>query len=114
MNEYQPCRRPSGTVRAYFSTREEADAFAHDPANHPTYAGDIAASCARCGYYHLNRPKWLEPQFTHQDGALLESMGIAGPEKLAGGMTCARCHVAFRVNVDFLILPSGEMVCETC
>src|SRR5690348_8329553 len=38
----EPCRRLSGSVRAYFNTKEEAEEFAADPANWPAYKGDIA------------------------------------------------------------------------
>jgi hypothetical protein len=106
------CKRPSGTERAWFRTREEAQVFAADPEN-PAYHGDIPALCAKCDFYHLNRPEWLDPQLTHQDAALLESMAIAGPEKMPGDLRCANCGVAFRAGIDFFILPSGEMICET-
>ncbi len=53
------CKRTDGTNRAYFHTKEEADAFALDPAN-VNYHGDIATFCAACGFFHLSRPDWLE------------------------------------------------------
>jgi hypothetical protein len=59
----EPCRRPSGSFRAYFSTREEAEAFAQDPANHPAYLGDIAPECPICGFWHLSRFEWLFPEW---------------------------------------------------
>jgi hypothetical protein len=106
------CKRPSGTERAWFRTRKEAEAFAADPAN-PAYLGDLPALCARCNFYHLNRPEWLEPMLTHQDAHLLERMGIEAPAKVPGDLKCANCHVEFRTGIDFLILPDGKMICGT-
>ncbi len=107
------CKRRNGTLRAWFPTRKNAEAFAADPAN-PNYHGDLAHLCAKCNWYHLSRPEWLEPELTHKDAALLGSMGIVVPEKMPGDLTCARCHVPFRVGIDFLILSDGRMVCEDC
>ena len=59
----EPYKRPSGTVRAHFRTREEAEAFARDPANHPAYLGDIAHECRVCGFWHLSRFEWLFPEW---------------------------------------------------
>ncbi len=53
------CKRKDGTNRAYFHTKEEADAFAKDP-THPAYHGDITTFCTACGFFHLSRPDWLE------------------------------------------------------
>jgi hypothetical protein len=106
----EPCRRQSGSFRAYFSTREDAEAFAAVPAN-PAYHGDLPALCVFCDLYHLNRPEWLQPQLTHQDAALLDQMGIAGPDKISDDLKCANCGVEFRTGIDFLILPNGKMVC---
>lgn len=58
----EPCRRLSGNFRAYFSTKEEAEAFAADPANWPVYKGDIAHLCGKCGRWHLSRVEWLVPE----------------------------------------------------
>jgi len=55
----------------------------------------------------LSRPEWLQPELTHQDAALLSSMGVAAPEKMPGDLRCARCGLAFRAEIDFLILPDG-------
>lgn len=52
------CRRIDGTVRAWFLSQKEAEAFEQDPA-HPSYHGDIAHLCQHCGYWHLSRPEWL-------------------------------------------------------
>jgi hypothetical protein len=68
------CKRPSGTERAWFRTREEAEVFAGDPAN-PAYHGDIPELCTRCDFYHLNREEWLEPALTHQDAAVTRNDG---------------------------------------
>jgi hypothetical protein len=59
--EREPCRRNSGTLRAYFLSREAAEAFAADPANWPVYKGDIAHLCHKCGRWHLSRVEWLVP-----------------------------------------------------
>ena len=105
------CKRPSGRERAWFRTREEAEAFATDPVN-PAYHGDIPALCAKCDLYHLNRPEWLQAQLTHQDAALLESMGVSAPEKMPGDyFKCAQCSVPFRIGIDYFILPDGRMIC---
>ena len=105
------CKRSSGTERAWFNTREAAEAFAADPAN-PAYIGDIQALCAKCDLYHLNRPEWLEPILTHQDAALLESMGVAVPERIPGDyFKCAQCSVPFRIGINYFILPDGRMIC---
>jgi hypothetical protein len=53
------CRRMDGTLRAWFHTRAEAEAFEADPAN-VSYHGDVAHLCQHCGYWHLSRPHWLE------------------------------------------------------
>ncbi len=60
-DENQYCRRLDGTVRAWFITKKEAEAFEQDPA-HPNYHGDIAHECQHCGYWHLSRPQWLEAE----------------------------------------------------
>ena len=113
MNLHEPCRRQSGSFRAYFYTREEAERFANDPPNWPTYQDDIAHLCGKCGLYHLSRPEWLEPELTHRDAALLASMGVVVPDTVPGDFKCAQCDVLFRTGIDFLILPDGRMVCET-
>jgi hypothetical protein len=102
----------NGTERAWFRTREEAERFKADPANWPTYQGDIAHLCGKCGLYHLSRPEWLEPELTHRDAALLASMGVAVPDTVASDLRCAQCHVPFRAGVDFLILPDGRTICS--
>jgi hypothetical protein len=55
----EPCRRSTGTFRAFFDTKEEAERFADDPANWPTYKGDIAHHCPKCLRWHLSRVEWL-------------------------------------------------------
>lgn len=39
------CKHTDGTDRAWFNSREEAEAFAADPADHPGYLGDAAHVC---------------------------------------------------------------------
>src|SRR6266702_3613891 len=95
------CKRSSGTERAWFLTREQAEAFARDPANWPTYRGDIPALCTRCNLYHLNRPEWLEPIITHQDAELLESMGIGAPARMDEYFRCKVCGTLMREGIDF-------------
>jgi hypothetical protein len=58
-----PCKRKSGLLRAFFSCREDAEKFAADPANHPTYQGDIAHKCGKCGYWHLSKISWVVPEW---------------------------------------------------
>jgi hypothetical protein len=60
MTSRNRCRRANGTLRAWFATREEAEAFAADPANWPAYKNDIPVLCARldCGGWHLSRRDW--------------------------------------------------------
>lgn len=55
------CKRIDGTLRAWFHTRAEAEAFEADPAN-VNYHGDVAHLCQHCGYWHLSRPQWLEAE----------------------------------------------------
>src|SRR5260370_42017941 len=86
VNLHEPCRRQSGSFRAYFYTREEAERFANDPANHPVYLGDVAHLWGRCDVYHLSRPEWLLPEVTHQDAAILASVGVAVPEIVPGDL----------------------------
>jgi hypothetical protein len=52
------CKRSNGTERAWFVTREDADAFAANPTNF-RYHGDIAHFCNVCGYWHLSKLEWL-------------------------------------------------------
>jgi hypothetical protein len=52
------CKRSNGTERAWFHTRETAEAFAEDSKN-SQYHGDIAHECPfGCGW-HLSRPEWI-------------------------------------------------------
>jgi hypothetical protein len=53
------CKRNNGTYRAAFHSREQAEAFAANPRNHPTYLGDLAHECQNCGYWHLSKASWL-------------------------------------------------------
>jgi hypothetical protein len=57
------CRRPNGTLRAYFATAAEAVAFADNPAN-IAYQGDVAVLCLKpnCGGWHLSQPDWPDAQ----------------------------------------------------
>ena len=55
------CRRMDGTLRAWFLSQKEAEAFEADSA-HPNYHGDIAHECQHCGYWHLSQPQWLEAE----------------------------------------------------
>jgi len=57
-NEITHCLRRNGTERAWFRSREEAEAFALDPVN-TLYHGDVAHLCDRCGFWHLSRLEWL-------------------------------------------------------
>jgi hypothetical protein len=54
----EPCKRSNGSYRAFFETKEAAEAFAADPAN-TAYHGDLAHHCRLCGHWHLSRPEWL-------------------------------------------------------
>ena len=57
------CKRPSASYRAYFRSREEAEAFAADPVN-VAYHGDLAHKCLKCGAWHLSRPESLVPEWS--------------------------------------------------
>lgn len=59
--EKEPCQRRTGSFRAFFSTKEEAEAFATAPGN-TAYHSDIAHRCGKCGYWHLSRVEWLVPE----------------------------------------------------
>jgi len=54
------CLRTTGTERAWFVTKAEAEAFARNPAN-VHYRGDIAHFCPYCEFWHLSRKEWLKP-----------------------------------------------------
>jgi len=54
------CRRPNGTLRAWFATAAEAVAFAENPTN-VAYRGDVAVLCLKPGCeggWHLSRRSW--------------------------------------------------------
>jgi len=59
-----PCRRSSGSFRAYFNTQAAAESFATDPRN-VDYHGDIAHLCHKCLRWHLSRPEWLSVSFNN-------------------------------------------------
>jgi hypothetical protein len=52
------CKRRSGTCRAWFDSRQEAEVFALDPGN-IAYHGDVAHHCNKCGFWHLSKLEWL-------------------------------------------------------
>ena len=52
----EPCKRSTGTYRAFFETQEAAERFA---AANPNYHGDLAHLCLKCGAWHLSsRSGW--------------------------------------------------------
>jgi hypothetical protein len=104
------CLRRNGTERAWFLRREEAEHFAASPAN-PAYHGDIAHQCAKCGFYHLSRPEWLEPKFTPADIQMLEDAGIETPPRLDEHFRCRICGSVMRDRIEFLIMPDGSLRC---
>jgi hypothetical protein len=104
------CLRSSGTERAWFFNREEAERFAASPAN-PAYKGDIAHECVKCRFYHLSRPEWLEPKFTPADLQILEDAGIETPSRLDEYFHCAVCGSVMRDGIEFLIMPDGSVRC---
>jgi hypothetical protein len=104
------CLRSSGTERAWFFNREEAERFAASPAN-PVYHGDIAHECAKCGFYHLSKPSWLEPHFTPADMQFLENAGIETPHRLDEHFRCCICGSVMRDGIEFLIMPDGSVRC---
>jgi len=106
----KPCLRRNGTPRAYFFNREEAERFAASPAN-PAYKGAIAHECVKCGFYHLSKPSWLQPQFTPADMQLLEDAGIETPARLDEYFRCCICGSVMRYGVEFLIMPNGSVRC---
>lgn len=103
------CLRRKGTPRAYFLTREEAERFASSPSN-PVYKGDLAYDCVKCGFYHLSKPSWLQPQFTPADLQLLEDAGIETPNRLDEHFRCI-CGFVMRDGIEFLIMPDGSVRC---
>lgn len=62
-NGEKHCARRNGTLRAWFRSKQDAEAFAQDPANHPVYLGDVAHLCRVCNFWHLSRPEWLVPEW---------------------------------------------------
>ena len=107
------CKRPSGGERAWFATREQAEAFAKDPVNWPAYRGDVPTLCALCDLYHLNRPEWLEPVLTARDAQFLEDIGAEAPKRMDEYFRCTVCGTVQRDGIEFLILEDGRMVCGT-
>src|SRR5580704_2370149 len=93
--------------RAWFVTREQAEAFASDPLN-TVYHADLAHLCSKCGLYHLSKLEWLEPSFSTQDVNFLSGCGIKD------NLRCADCRREFQENVEFLTLRDGTMVHEEC
>jgi hypothetical protein len=104
------CKRNSGTERAWFRTREEAEAFAQDP-NNPAYHGDLARLCWKCDYYHLSQPSWLEPVLTARDAQFLEDIGVTAPQRMDDYFRRVYCGTVQRDGIEFLILEDGKMVC---
>jgi hypothetical protein len=103
------CKRSNGTERAWFVTREQAETFANDPVN-TVYHGDLAHLCAKCDFYHLSKPEWLEPSFSTEDLKFLSGCRIKNSDNLR----CAICRKEFQENVEFLILRDGTVVHEEC
>jgi len=104
------CKRSSGAERAWFNTREAAEAFAADPAN-PAYHGDLARLCWKCDYYHLSQLSWLEPVLTARDAQFLEDIGVAAPQRMDEYFRCVYCGTVQRDGIGFLILEDGKMIC---
>lgn len=53
------CLRSNCTERAWFSSKEEAEAFGKIT---PGYEGDIAHLCLVCACWHLARHHWLQDE----------------------------------------------------
>jgi len=68
----EPCKRSTGSYRAHFQTRDEAERFGRNPQN-PAYHGDIAHKCRSCGWWHVSRPEWLAPAWLdlHAENAIV-------------------------------------------
>jgi hypothetical protein len=117
-NTKQPCVRSDGkSLRAYFSSMAQAEAFRDDPRN-VAYHGDVAHLCGKRESWHLSKPEWLEPplelRLTHMDAQLLSDMSIETPAKFAD-FKCSRCGAPIREGIDFFIMPTGLIVCsEMC
>ena len=63
MNSLNRCRRANGTLRAWFATAADAEAFAANPAN-TAYRDDIPVLCLKpgCAGWHLSQPHWPDAQ----------------------------------------------------
>jgi hypothetical protein len=103
------CLRSNGTPRAYFSTRQEAEAFAGNESN-SAYDGDVAHLCVKCDLYHLSKPSWLEPILTQADYQMLEAAGI----ETARAFCCDVCGCVQSEGEEFFILRSGSLRCSKC
>ena len=103
-------RASTWNERAWFFTREEAEKFAAGPSN-TVYHGDIAHQCAKCGFYHLSRPEWLEPTFTPADLQMLEDAGIETRPRLDEHFRCCICGSVMRDGIEFLIIRDGSVRC---
>ena len=64
----EPCRRSNGSFRAHFASREDAERFAADSKNWPSYQNDIAHKCQKCLYWHLSKAHWLCPEWETVSG----------------------------------------------
>jgi hypothetical protein len=105
----KPCLRTNGTTRAWFYSREDAEAFAASPAN-SNYHGDIAHLCVKCNLYHLSKQSWLEPRFTTADYQMLKAAGI----ETARALCCELCRSVQQEGEEFFILTSGALRCSKC
>ena len=52
-----------------------------------------------------------ELPLTPQDAQLLENMGISGPARMDEHFRCVVCGSVMRENIEFLILPTGDIRC---
>jgi hypothetical protein len=91
------CYRRDGSLRAFWFSRKEAEAFVADPRN-VSYQGDIVTGpCPSCGAWHASRPEWLL-----NTNVSLEDDPI-------------RCCVCTEImDSNFLILTDGTAVHEKC
>ena len=90
------CRRASGTLRAFWFSRKEAEEFVADPRN-ADYHGDVVAGpCPDCGAFHADRPHAPVTSVRFPEDPLI----------------CAICTE--EATGDLLIMPDGLVVHEAC
>jgi hypothetical protein len=94
------CRRANGTERAWFATKEDAEAFAADPKN-VRYRGDIPVLCTRigCDGWHLSQPHWADALAAAARMGTLHGSRVRTRVGAAGGAIVTK-HIGILIAKD--------------